>query len=175
MLTVRDARPQDAAACAAVYAPYVTRTAISFEATAPDADAIAARIAAAQRRHAWLVAERDGEVAGYASAGPFRERPAYDWACETSIYLRIGLRRTGAGRALLSALLDRVEERGSRRAIAAIALPNAASVGLHEALGYRPAGRVERVGWKLGAWHDVLWLQKDLGPVDDPPSDPPSA
>lgn len=172
MHTVRDAEPRDAAACAAIYAPYVTGSAISFETAAPDAAAVATRIAAAQRRHAWLVAEVDGAVAGYASATPFRERPAYAWACETTVYLREGVRRTGAGRALMTALLTQLEALGYRRALAVIAVPNAASTGLHEALGFREVARLERVGWKLGAWRDVAWYQKDLGPLDDPPASP---
>lgn len=163
---IRDAVPEDAAACAAVYRPYVLDTAVTFETTAPDAGAWAQRIAAAQRRHAFLVAERDGEVVGFAYGGVLRDRPAYDWSCETTIYLRPGLRRTGTGRALLTALLGRLRDRGLHRAFAVVALPNPASTGLHGALGFRPVARLERVGFKRGAWHDVAWLQCDLR--DDP-------
>ena len=173
MLVVRDAEPRDAAACSAVYAPYVTGTTVTFETVPPDEAAFAARITAAQRRHAWLVADLDGEVAGYAYASAFRERPAYDWTCETTVYLRQGLTRTGAGRALMTALLARLDAAGYRRAIAVVALPNAASTGLHETLGFRPAARLERVGWKRGRWLDVAWFQLDLGPPDDPPAGPP--
>jgi L-amino acid N-acyltransferase YncA len=159
---IRDATAEDAAACAAIYAPYVTGTAITFETEVTTAAAFADRIAAAQRRHAWLVAERDGEVVGYAYGTALRPRPAYDAACETTVYLRRGVRRTGLGRALVTTLLPRLEDLGMRRALACIALPNDASVGLHRALGFREAGVWQRVGWKLDRWWDVAWFQKDL-------------
>jgi phosphinothricin acetyltransferase len=160
---IRDATSSDAAACAAIYEPYVRGTAITFETEAPDAAAFAERIAAAQVRHAWLVAEQDGEVVGYAYAGPIRARAAYAWSVETTVYLRQGLRRSGTGRALMEALLTRLSGLGMRRAFAGVALPNEASIGLHHALGFRDAGVWERVGFKLDAWWDVAWLQRDLG------------
>lgn len=163
-VTVRAATARDAAACAAVYAPYVLDTAVTFETEAPDAPAFAEKVRGAQRRHAFLVAERAGEVVGFAYGGVLRDRPAYDWSCETTVYLRPGLRRNGAGRALMTALLDRLRDRGFHRAFAVVALPNPASTGLHEALGFRRVAHLERVGWKLGAWHDVAWLQLDLRP-----------
>ena len=124
---------------------------------------IAARIAKAQARHAYLVAEQDGEVVGYAYAGALRPRPAYDGSCETSVYLRQGLRRSGLGRALVEALLVRLTERGLTTAVAGIVPPNDASIGLHRALGFRDAGVWERVGFKLDRWWDVAWFQKQLG------------
>ncbi|MEV6831096.1 N-acetyltransferase family protein [Amycolatopsis sp. NPDC051102] len=156
---IRSATPQDAAACAAIYAPYVTDTAISFETEPPDAGEIASRIT---RAHAWFVLEDHGHIAGYAYANPFAARAAYRWSCETSIYLEQGRRRTGAGRALYETLLHRLRERGLCRAFAGMTLPNDASAGLHRALGFEPAGVYHRVGWKHGAWHDVAWVQKDL-------------
>jgi phosphinothricin acetyltransferase len=165
---VRDATSGDAAACAAVYAPYVTGTAVSFETEPPTAEEMAARIAAAQRAHAWLVLEGGGAVRGYAYGGPFMSRPAYRWSCVVSVYLEPGRRRTGAGRVLYQALFDRLAARGFRVALAGVTLPNEASLGLHRALGFEPVGTYRRVGWKDGAWHDVAWLQRDLGagPVD---------
>lgn len=171
---IRDATEEDAAACAAVYAPYVVGTAITFETEAPGAAAFAERIRTAQRRHAWLVAEDGLEVVGYAYGGIWRTRAAYAWCAETTVYLRQGLRRTGAGRALMTALLERLRALGYRRALAGATLPNEASAGLHEALGFRPAGRFERVGWKLGAWHDVGWYQLDLQPAEQDPPPPPT-
>ena len=159
---IRDATEADAAACAAVYSPYVLDTAITFETEPPSADEVAARIARAQERHAWLVAEQDGAVAGYAYAGPVRPRPAYALSCETTVYLRQGLRRTGTGRELMTALLDRLAEGGFRRAFAGVALPNDASAGLHRALGFQEAGVWERVGFKHDRWWDVAWFQRDL-------------
>ena len=172
-LVVRDATAADAAACAAVYAPYVTDTVASFEAEPPGAEQMAGRIAAAQAAHAWLVAELDGAVVGYAYGTSFNPREAYRWSCAVSVYLAPDRRRTGGGRALYTALLARLTDRGFRRALAGITQPNEASTAFHRAFGFRHAGRYERVGWKHGAWHDVVWLQRDLvpaGAVDDPPA-----
>jgi L-amino acid N-acyltransferase YncA len=168
MRTVRDATIVDAAACAAIYAPYVRDTAITFETEPPDAAELARRIAAAVARHAWLVLEDNGRVTGYAYGSTFKERAAYRFACEVSVYVELGLRRSGGGRALYSALLPRLAERGYRTAAAATTLPNDASVGLHRALGFAPVGTFRRVGWKLGRWHDVAWSQRDLVHVGEP-------
>jgi L-amino acid N-acyltransferase YncA len=149
----------------------VRDTAVSFETAVPDAAEMADRIASALGTHAWLVLEDDGEVAGYAYGGPFMSRPAYRWACSVSVYLESGRRRTGAGRALYEALFSRLAARGFREALAGIALPNDASVGLHHALGFTDVGVYRRVGWKLGRWHDVLWCQRSLTPDDGPPSE----
>lgn len=178
-LTVRDATAHDAADCAAIYAPYVTGTAISFETEPPTVDEMAARIATARRTHAWLVLTDGSAVRGYAYGGRFKERAAYRWSCEVSVYLETGLRRSGGGRALYAELLPRLAALGYRTAFAGMTLPNPASDGLHRALGFEPAGVFRRVGWKDGRWHDVAWLQRALTPPDDtaPPSGPtrPSA
>ena len=171
-MLLRDATGRDAGACGAIYAPYVTDTAVSFELAPPTADEMAGRIASAGARHAWLVLEDAGRVVGFAYGQPFRDRAAYRWACETSIYLEAGRRRTGGGRALYGALLDRLAERGYRRAFAGMTLPNQASEGLHRALGFEPVGVFRRVGWKHGAWHDVAWVQRAIGTDKDPPAEP---
>ncbi len=160
--TLRDATRADAAACAALYAPYVTGTAITFEYEPPTAQEMAARIAACQERHAWVVLEDDRGIAGYAYGGPFRTRDAYRWTCEVSVYLRVGHRRTGAGRALYGALLPRLAQRGMHTAIACMTLPNDASVGLHRALGFQDAGVMRQAGRKFDAWHDIAWAQLEL-------------
>lgn len=166
---IRDAVAADAAGCAAVYAPYVLETAISFESEPPSAAEMARRIAEAQRAHAWLVLEHDGDVVGYAYGGAFMTRAAYQWATTVTVYLASGRRRTGGGRALYEALFDRLAARGYRTALAGIALPNDASIGLHRALGFEEVGTYRRVGWKLGRWHDVAWYQRDLGDDEGPP------
>jgi len=177
--TIRDAVAGDAAACAAIYAPYVTDTAITFESEPPSESEMADRIASAQRTHAWLVLTVDGRVVGYAYGGPFKARAAYRWSCVVSVYLERGRRRTGGGRALYQALFTRLAERGFRTAVAGMALPNEASVGLHRAVGFQPVGTYRRIGWKLGAWHDVAWCQRPIGPDSpeigaggDPPPEP---
>ena len=160
---VRDARPaEDAAACAAIYRPYVLETAITFELTPPGAAEMQARIERAQHSHAWLTAERDGRIVGYAYGGAFRSRPAYRYACEVSIYLETGLRRTGTGTTLYSALLDRLTAQGYFMALGGITVPNQASLGLHAALGFEAVGTYRRVGWKFDRWHDVAWTQREL-------------
>jgi L-amino acid N-acyltransferase YncA len=169
---VRDATAADAAACAVLYAPYVTDTVVTFETEPPTAEQMTERIAAAQRRHAWLVLEDDGDVVGYAYGGPYKERAAYRWSCEVSVYLERGRRRTGGGRALYEALFARLAERGFRTAVAGMTLPNPASEGLHRALGFEPVGVYRRIGWKHGAWHDVAWMQRTLARTDDPPAEP---
>ena len=169
---IRDATEDDAEACAAIYAPYVIDTAITFEYEPPSAAEMARRIAAAQRTHAWLVLEEAGRVVGYAYAGPFKERAAYRWSAEVSVYLESGRRRGGNGRLLYEALFARLAERGFRTLVAVMTLPNEASEGLHQALGFEPVGTFRRVGWKHGQWRDVAWAQRRIGSDDGPPGEP---
>jgi L-amino acid N-acyltransferase YncA len=168
---VRDATISDAAACQAIYAPYVRDTAITFELEPPSEGETAERISTAAASHAWLVLEDDEQVVGYAYGGPFAARAAYRWSCEVSVYLQMSRRRTGGGRALYEVLLDRLAGRGFHMAVAGMALPNEASVGLHRAMGFEPVGIWKRIGFKHGAWHDVMWTQRPLAeglPSGDP-------
>ena len=171
---LRDADPQrDAAACAAIYAPYVTDAVTSFEEHAPDAAAMAERIASTGATHPWLVAEDDGRVVGFAYGCPHRARAAYRWAAEVSVYLEPTQQRRGLGRALYEALLGLLRDQGFYTVCAGITLPNPASVALHEAMGFVPVGVYRNIGWKFGAWHDVGWWQRELrAPGDAPPADP---
>lgn len=171
-MIIRDATPADAAACAAIYAPYVTDTAISFELEPPSTAEMAARITATQATHAWLVLEHDGEVVGYAYGGAYRARPAYRWSTEVSVYVDRGRQRTGGGRALYQALFDRLEARGYRTLVAGMALPNDASIALHRALGFELVGTQRRIGWKHGEWRDVTWMQRTVGDDAVPPTEP---
>ena len=173
-LLIRDADPaRDAAACAAIYAPHVEGSAVSFEERPPDAAEMGARIERYGASHAWLVAERGGEVVGYAYATAFNERPAYRWSAGVSVYIGEGGRGQGVGRALYVALFERLRERGFRMACAGITLPNEASVGLHERLGFEQVGVNREIGWKHGAWHDVGWFQLELAPAGQgPPPEP---
>jgi L-amino acid N-acyltransferase YncA len=171
-LHVRDATTADAAACAAIYAPYVTDTAVSFEAEPPGAAEMAERIAAGLARHAWLVGEAEGRVIGFAYGGPYKIRAAYRWACEVSVYVERGRRRTGAGRALYAALFERLAGRGFTMAVAGMTLPNEASARLHAATGFELVGTYRRIGYKHGAWHDVAWLQRALAEPGRPPHEP---
>jgi L-amino acid N-acyltransferase YncA len=163
----------DAGAVRAIYGAVVETSATSFELVVPSEAEMAARIVERQPDHPWLVAEVDGEVAGYAYAGRFSGRPAYDWSVETSIYLAGWAQGRGVGRTLYGALLGVLAAQGYRQAMGGIALPNPASVALHESLGFVPVGVYRAVGWKLGAWHDVAWWQRDLTPPEAGPPHPP--
>ena len=172
-MNVRVATDADAAAIQAIYAPIVTTTAISFELVPPPTKEIARRIRQDLPRHPWVVATEE-QIAGYAYAHPFAERGAYAWSVSTSVYVHPARHRQGVGRLIYSTLIRLLEFQGYRRAIAGITLPNPASVALHEAIGFQPTGTYEKVGWKLGSWHDVLMLQRPLGPSSPDPGPPRS-
>ncbi len=171
---IRLAAAGDAAPARSIYGAVIESSATSFELVVPSLDEMAVRIVERQPAHPWLVAEvaaakgeSDGDgdgraIAGYAYAGRFSGRPAYDWSVETSIYLAESARGRGIGRALYQALLAVLVAQGYRQAMAGIALPNPASVRLHESVGFAPVGVYRAVGWKLGAWHDVGWWQRGL-------------
>ncbi len=167
---IRIADPaRDADVCAAIYAPAVVGSHASFEEEAPSPAEMAIRIAAA---HLWLVEERDERVVGYASAGGFHERSAYRWAVSVAVYVDPACQGQGVGRALYAALLPELETRGFTWAMAGVALPNAGSIGLHEAFGFERVATYADIGYKDGAWHDVVWLQRPLAPRGDPPREP---
>lgn len=160
--TVRPAEPaSDAAACAALYAPNVTETWISFELDPPDAAEMARRMADYGKSHAWLVAEADGRLAGYAYGSPHRARAAYGSSCDVAVYVDPAFQRRGIAGALYGALLPMLAER-YHAAFAGIALPNLASIALHESVGFAHLGTYREVGWKMGGWRDVGWYQRLL-------------
>ncbi len=159
---LRVATPDDAEDMAAIYAPFVRDTVISFETMVPDAAEMARRIAATLETHPWLVAEEDERIIGYAYASPHRTREAYRWSCDVTVYLADGARGRRLGTRLYTDLLGILRAQGFRNAFAGIALPNAASVALHEKMGFRHLGTYTQVGFKLGQWHDVGWWQHTL-------------
>jgi L-amino acid N-acyltransferase YncA len=162
---IRSADPErDAAACAAIYAPHVTGSIVSFEEVPPSATEMSHRIRAA---HAWLVADDAGVITGYAYGSRHRERAAYRWAADVAVYVDVERQRSGIGRHLYSRLFDELRAIGVWTLCAGIAQPNDASNGLHQAMGFLPVGTYRRIGWKAGSWHDVMWWQLDLRP-DDP-------
>ena len=178
-MLIRHATPEDAAGCLAVYAPFANDTAVSFEHEAPSTDEFMQRITRVNRTHAFLVAEERERIAGFAYAGVHRERMSYRWTCEVSVYLGAEFRGRGLGRALYGALFPLLEQQGYRLMLAGITLPNPASVGLHRALGFDEVGVYRRVGWKAGAWRDVMWLARQIGPDTHelelpPPPGPPA-
>lgn len=172
-MRIRAATPEDAALIAGIYAPYVTDTSVSFETEPPGPEEIRARIEAGNGTHPWLAAEDEsGMFAGYAYACPFRARRAYRFTVETSIYLRPEAHGRGLGRLLYAPLFELLEAQGFTQAIAAIALPNEASVKLHERFGFRHSGTYWRVGQKFGRWWDVGLWQRALAPATDDPAEP---
>ena len=167
-MTIRPADPErDAAACAAIYAPSVESTPISFEVVPPDAAEFAARIAKYAAKHQFLVAEEDGVVLGYVYACRWAERPAYDWSVETSVYIGADHQGKGIGRALYAELFERLRAQGFRVAVAGITLPNPASIGLHESMGFEPIGALRDIGWKEDGWRDVGYWQLYLQPLGE--------
>lgn len=171
-MRIRLADADDSAALAAIYAPYVTETIVSFETDAPGAEEIAERIAAGGDLYPWLVAEEDGALLGFASASRFRPREAYRFTVETSVYLARGAEGRGVGGRLYGALLDTLAAQGFAQAIGAISLPNPASVALHEKLGFAQTGVYRDVGFKLGRWVGVGLWQKPLAPMSEAPAAP---
>jgi phosphinothricin acetyltransferase len=171
MNPVRVATAADAETVARIYGHYVAHTAISFEEEPPSADEMAARIATNLKTHPFLVYDPGGGVTGYAYASPHVTRAAYRWSCNVSAYVTPGHARRGLGRALYGELLDLVRAMGFHSAFAGVALPNEASVGLHEAMGFQHLGTYREVGFKHGRWHDVGWWR--LGLAEGPPAAEP--
>ena len=161
-VSIRPAADHDAAAVAAIYAPYVEHTAISFEEQAPSPGDMAARIAKCRARWQWLAAELDGAVVGFAYGSQHRERAAYRWSVEVSAYVSRDHHRKGIGRALYDALFADLADKGFCNAFAGITLPNDPSVKLHTSMGFEPIGTFRSIGWKFGRWHDVAWFQRTL-------------
>jgi L-amino acid N-acyltransferase YncA len=165
--------PRDAAACAAIYAPYVRGSVSSLEEEPPGAAEMARRIEAVVPSYPWLVAEDAGAVVGYAYGSRHHPRAAYRWAVDVTVYIDAAHRGRGLGTELYAALLKLLARQGLRMACAGITLPNEASVALHESLGFRPVGVYRRIGFKHERWWDVGWWQLEL-PVGggDPPAEP---
>ena len=172
-MRIRAVSVDDAAAIAAIYAPFVTGTVVSFETEAPDADEIARRIERDLPQYPWLAAcDEAGALLGYAYATAFRARPAYRFAVETTVYVAQAAQRQGVGSRLYRTLLPVLEAQGYAQAIAAITLPNHASVQLHERLGFRQTGLYEKVGFKFREWRSVGLWQRALCPLSTRPEEP---
>jgi phosphinothricin acetyltransferase len=168
-LRIRDAVSADTEALLAIYRPFVTESAASFELVPPSATEFEQRIVAAQSKWAWLVAERAGELVGYAYGSSFRARAAYRWSVETSAYVHAAHHGQGVGKALYTRLLSVLADKGYCTAYAGITLPNDASVRLHKSVGFGEVGVFRRAGHKFGRWHDVSWWQRELR--QEPPTD----
>ncbi|MBA3896126.1 MAG: N-acetyltransferase [Sphingomonadaceae bacterium] len=176
MIGIRAATPDDAAAIAAIYAPYVVSTGVALDATPPSAETMRGRIETSGDSHPWLVAieTESGGVLAYAHATPFRARAAYRWVVETSIYIAGDVGGRGVGRLLYGALIATLKEQGFTQAIAGIGMPNDRMITLHESVGFRRAGVYREVGHVRGQWVDVGFWQCVLAEPDDPPEEPKS-
>ncbi len=169
---IRLASPADAGGVRAIYAPYVRSSAITFETAEPSVEEIAQRIGSISARYPWLVCSRSREILGYAYASRHRERAAYQWCVEVSVYVDTALRGHGIGSALYEALLKILVDQNFCTAYAGITLPNPASISLHEKKGFTLIGIFKDAGFKLNAWHDVGWWQRSLQEKSFPPGSP---
>ena len=174
---IRLASPGDAAALLAIYRPYVEDTAITFEYTVPSQGEFTRRVTETLRTHPYLVAEADGELLGYAYAAPFHPRAAYQWAAESTVYLRRDRRGQGLGRQLYTALEGVLALQGILNCNACIAVPavedetlTLASFRFHQRMGYQLVGQFHQVGYKFGRWYHMVWMEKALGPHSTPPA-----
>lgn len=166
-MSIRFAREQDLPRILAIYAPYVENTAVSFEYTVPTMEAFTARFRAITAQYPWLVWEEDGLVLGYAyGSAPF-ERAAFSWCCESSIYLDPVCHGKGIGRKLQTALEELMRLQGYQLLYALVTTDNPASIAFHKALGFSHLADFPGCGWKLGAWHGIVWLEKRLNPVEN--------
>jgi L-amino acid N-acyltransferase YncA len=171
-LTIRPARIDDGAAVADVYAPYVLKTAVSFEVEAPSAAVMGERIDTTIVTHPWLIAESGRAVVGFCYAGKHSQRAAYRWTVDVTIYVKEDIRRSGVGRSLYAVLLETLRRQGFRSAFSEIVLPNDGSIRLHETAGFRNIGVHKDIGFKFGRWHDIEYWRLGLSESSAPPSEP---
>ena len=169
-ITIRTATLSDAQALLNIYSPYVEHTAITFEYDVPSVEEFASRIKNTLQKYPYLVAEKNGRLLGYAYASPFHERPAYDWAVETSIYVDLNIKHQGIGRRLHDALEDALRSQGILNMNACIAYPpeedeylDKNSVEFHTHMGYRLVGEFYKCGYKFHRWYNMVWMEKLIG------------
>lgn len=179
-IDIRVATPEDVKELLAIYAPYVEETAITFEYTVPTAEEFAGRMKKTLTRYPYLVAEKDGELLGYAYAGPFKAKAAYDWSVETTIYVKKDCKRSGIGRLLYAELEKCLKKQGILNLYACIAYPECEdehltkdSVRFHEKLGYRMIGTFYQCGYKFNRWYHMVWMEKMIGEHEE--NQPPVA
>lgn len=169
-ITIRTALLKDAQKLLEIYTPYVEKTAITFEYEVPTLTDFQQRICHTLEKYPYLVAQRDGEILGYSYAGPFKARPAYDWAVETTVYIRQDQKKTGLGRKLYKTLEAVLLKQNIQNLYACIAYTEAEdsyltqdSVHFHKRLGYRLIGQFKQCGYKFDRWYDMVWMEKHLG------------
>ncbi len=166
---IRPATPGDAEALLKIYEPYILETPITFEYTVPSVDEFARRISTTLEKYPYLAAETNGRLTGYAYASAFKSRAAYDWAVETSIYVDRTCHGQGIGTLLYHVLEYHLRRQHIVNSNACITYPNPASIGFHEKMGYRTVAHFTKCGYKLGQWHDMIWMEKMLGEHEEIP------
>lgn len=168
-ITIREARPEDAARILKIYAPFVENTTVTFELAVPTVEEFAGRIERTLQKYPYLVAESDGEIVGYAYAGPFRERAAYIWSAEVSVYIRPDRHRRGIGRTLYTRLEEILRRQNVASMEACISHPNRESIKFHSSLDFERVARFTRCAYKLDRWVDIVYMQKILHEANTPP------
>jgi len=168
MVKLRIATKADGAALAAIYAYYVENTAITFEYVAPTAEEFGERIAHKLEKYPYIIAEENGRAVGYAYADMYRERAAFNWSCELSVYVDKSETGKGTGRRLYNALVELLRLQGFTSVVASITYPNEASVALHEKMGFSHLGTMHNIGFKFGRWLDLMWFEKRISEVGTP-------
>ena len=171
MIIIRHVVTADAEAILKIYAPFITDTSISFETEVPKVEKFSERIEEIIKSYPYLVCEIDGNVLGFAYASRHRERAAYRFSADVSIYVSLLYHRRGIGKAMYTKLFDFLRQQGIHTVYAGITIPNDASNGFHKSLGFSEVGTYHNVGYKHGKWHDVLWLEKPLSEYNDPEAD----
>jgi L-amino acid N-acyltransferase YncA len=171
-MRIRAYRSEDTSAILDIYKPFILEGPVTFETEVPELPDFQARLAGIAASFPFIVAEEKDQILGYAYASKYRERAAYRWHVETSIYLHNSERGKGLGVQLYSVLLDELCKRNFTRAYAIVGLPNPGSEKLHIRCGFEPLATHKNAGWKQGAWRDVLWLTKELYPCENPPQEP---
>lgn len=162
-IIIRGAKTTDAEELLGIYAPYVRETAITFEYTVPTIEEFSARMKKTLTKHPYLVAVHEAGILGYAYASEFKNRAAYDWAVETTIYVKSDSRKSGVGKKLYQALEEVLKRQNICNLYACIAYPNPGSIGFHEHLGYQTIGHFSKCGYKFDTWYDMIWMEKLIG------------
>ncbi|MBQ2733920.1 MAG: N-acetyltransferase [Clostridia bacterium] len=168
MVKLRIATKEDGAALAAIYAYYVENTAVTFEYVAPSAEEFGERIAHKLEKYPYIIAEENGRTVGYAYADMYRERAAFNWSCELSVYLDKNETGKGTGKLLYNALIAILKLQGFVSVVASITYPNGPSVALHKKMGFSHLGTMHDIGYKFGRWLDLMWFEKRISDVNTP-------
>jgi phosphinothricin acetyltransferase len=168
-ITIRIAKEADIEEILAIYAPYVRETAITFEYTVPTLEEFRERMRKTLTKYPYLVAVQEAEILGYAYASEFKNRAAYDWAVETTIYVKQDSRKSGVGKKLYQALEEVLKRQNICNLYACIAYPNPGSIGFHEHLGYQTIGHFSKCGYKFETWYDMIWMEKMIAEHDQHP------